>query len=99
VEALRPLPASLRKLWPVRNLGVISGVVFLGLAVALPLLITHSDAVTLTSIMAFSIVGLSIGLLTGLGGQLTLGQFGIAAIGAVISLDVAGSTGNYPLAF
>ena len=98
VQALRPVPAALQRLWPVRNLGMIVGGLALLVTAALPIFISNSSSVTVTAIMAFSIVGLSIGVLTGLGGQLTLGQFAIAAIGAVISYYVSRHSGNFPLA-
>ncbi|MHB2022124.1 MAG: ABC transporter permease subunit [Mycobacteriales bacterium] len=98
VQALRPVPEALRRIWLVRNLGNLVGLVSLAVAVALPLLITNSLSVSFTGIFAFSIVGLSIGILTGLGGQLTLGQFAVAAIGAVISYYVSSHTHDFVLA-
>ena len=58
---------------------------------AAPVVMTNASSVTLTTIMAFAIVGLSVGIVTGLGGQLSLGQFAIAAIGAVVSYKVSSS--------
>ena len=98
VQALRPVPEPLRQLWLVRNLGSLVGVVAVVAACLLPAMITNSLAVNFTAIFAFSIVGLSIGILTGLGGQLTLGQFAIAAVGATVSYALASHTGDYPLA-
>lgn len=98
VQALRPVPDVLRRIWVVRNLGPMCGIFALALAVCLPLVISNSASVTVTGIIAFSIVGLSIGILTGLGGQLTLGQFAVAAMGAVISYYVSRHTGDFPLA-
>lgn len=98
VQALRPVPDALRQIWIVRNLGRIFGLTAVALGCLLPLVISNSLAVSFTSIYAFAIVGLSIGVLTGLGGQLTLGQFAVAAIGATISYYVAHSSGDYALA-
>lgn len=53
----------------------------------------------MTGVFALAIVGLWVGLLTGLGGQLTLGQFGVAAVGGVISYYVSSHTGNFILSF
>ncbi|MGH2603703.1 MAG: ABC transporter permease subunit, partial [Dehalococcoidia bacterium] len=97
-EALRPVPDVLRRIWLVRNLGAITAAVSLGFVVVLPLFISNSDAVTVTAMMGFAIVGLSVGVLTGLGGQLTLGQFAVGAMGAVVSYYVSSSTGNFPMA-
>ena len=98
VQALGPVPDVLRQFWVVRNLGRLVAGAALALAVLLPLTISNSLAVDFTGIFAFSIVGLSIGLLTGLGGQLTLGQFAIAAIGAVISYAISSRTGDFAVA-
>lgn len=97
-EALRQVPDVLRRIWLVRNLGKITGGVALGLVVLLPFFISNSDAVTVTGMMGFAIVGLSVGILTGLGGQLTLGQFAVGAMGAVVSYYVSSRTGNFPMA-
>jgi ABC-type branched-subunit amino acid transport system ATPase component/ABC-type branched-subunit amino acid transport system permease subunit len=98
VQGLRPIPQKLQQLWLVRSLGPIVAVSFIAVLAILPLFITNSLSVTFTGIIGFSIVGLSIGILTGLGGQLTLGQFAIAAIGAVVSFEVSSRIGDFPLA-
>ena len=98
VQGLRPIPDKLQNLWAVRAMGpIVTILIITGLAI-LPLFITNSLSVTFTGIIAFAIVGLSIGVLTGLGGQLTLGQFAVAAIGAVVSYQVSSRIGNFPLA-
>ena len=99
VQALRPLPDALRELWLVRHLGAVVGIAGLGVAAALPLVITHSASVTLSGIFALAIVGLSLGIVTGLGGQLSLGQFAVAAVAAVVSYQVTIHGGNFVLAF
>ena len=99
VQAWRPIPEALRRVWLVRNLGRVIGLTLLVVALLLPIVASDSASITLTSIMAFSIVGLSVGVITGLGGQLSLGQFALAAVGAVISYEVSRRTGNFFLAF
>jgi len=99
VQPWRPLPEHIARLWPVRNLGRFVGVAVVVIAAAMTLVITNSAAITLVGVMGFVIVGLSVGVITGLGGQLSLGQFAIAAIGATISYHVSVRTGNFPLAF
>lgn len=99
VQAIRPLPEELRSLWLLRSVGSIVGIFTLAIAVLLPLMITHSAAISLTVIFAFAIVALSIGVITGLGGQLTLGQFAFAGVGAVVSYHVSMRIGWFPLAF
>ncbi|MGW1616741.1 ABC transporter permease subunit [Streptomyces sp. NPDC002285] len=97
VEATRAVPEALRRLWPVRNLGRTVALLSLMIALSLPLFITNSAADRLNAIIAFAIVGLAVGILTGLGGQLTLGQFAVAAVGALVSCLVSNSTGNFAL--
>ncbi|HEX3899266.1 MAG TPA: ATP-binding cassette domain-containing protein [Mycobacteriales bacterium] len=95
----RPIPSVLRQLPSVRALGpALTVVVLAGLAL-LPLGITNADSVTMTQILSFVIVGFSVGLVTGLGGQLSIGQFGIAAVGAIASYEIASRTHDYLLSF
>jgi ABC-type branched-subunit amino acid transport system ATPase component/ABC-type branched-subunit amino acid transport system permease subunit len=99
VQALRPVPDALRGIWLVRNMAWLVAAVAVAAGALLPFVITNSLAVSFTGIYAFSIVGLSIGILTGLGGQLTLGQFAVAAIGGTLSYYVAAHTADFALAF
>jgi ABC-type branched-subunit amino acid transport system ATPase component/ABC-type branched-subunit amino acid transport system permease subunit len=99
VQALRPVPEKLREIWLIRHLGAVVGLLALAGAVALPLVIAHSAAVTLSGIFALVIVGLSLGIVTGLGGQLSLGQFGVAAIAGVVSYFVTSHGGHFAVAF
>jgi ABC-type branched-subunit amino acid transport system ATPase component/ABC-type branched-subunit amino acid transport system permease subunit len=85
--------------WSIRNLGYLAAGVGLAAALLMPVLTTNATSVTLTVIMAFSIVGLSVGIVTGLGGQLSLGQFALAGVGATVSYVVTFQTGNYLLGF
>ncbi len=96
--ALQPwaaLPDSLRRVWAVRNLGRITAGLALVVAVAIGAMVSNSTAVTLVAIAAFSLVGLSLGVITGLGGQLSLGQFALAGVGATASYAVTSRYGNF----
>ena len=99
VQAWRPVPRDLQTRWIVRHLGAVVGILVLGLAAALPIFITHSASVIMTLIISFSIIGLSVGIVTGLGGELSLGQLAIGAVGAVASYVVSRHTGNFVLSF
>ena len=98
VQAWRPIPDELRQLWLVRNAGALVGAAALVVGLLLPAVASNSASITLVSIMAFSIIGLSVGIITGSGGQLSLGQFAVAAIGGTVSFAVSSRTGNFPLA-
>ncbi len=99
VQPWAPLSEGLRKVWAVRNLGWITAGAGIVLAVILGLVVTNATAVILVVILAFGLVGISLGIVTGLAGQLSLGQFAVAAVGAVASSAVAAQTGNFFLAF
>ena len=98
VQGWRPLPEVYRRVWSIRHMGKVVGVVLLVLALAVPRFSTFAQAFALSTIFAVGIAGLSLGLITGLSGQLSLGQFGIAAIGGWAAWYTAAQTGNYPLA-
>ncbi len=76
-----------------------TGMVALAAAAALPLFISNRNAITMVSIMGFAVVGLSVGIITGLGGQLSLGQFGIAAVGAWASYELSSRIEHFELSF
>lgn len=99
VQALRPVPEAMQKLWLVRNLGMVTGAVLVILAALLPLVISNSNSIKMVTIFGFAVVGLSVGVVTGLGGQLSLGQFAIAGIGAWASFEVSSRIGHFELAF
>jgi ABC-type branched-subunit amino acid transport system ATPase component/ABC-type branched-subunit amino acid transport system permease subunit len=98
VQAMRPLPEAYQRVWFIRQLGMIVGIVFVGLVALIPVVASNSQTNTFIGIMTAAIVGLSIGLLTGLGGQLTLGQYAIAAVGAIVSFQISRRIGDFPLA-
>src|SRR3954464_2658548 len=98
VQGLRPIPQRLQEIWLIRALPMLLAVTFIAVLAILPLFITNSLSVTFTGIMGFAIVGLSIGVLPGRGGQLALGQFAVAGVGAVVSFQVSRRIGDFPLA-
>jgi ABC-type branched-subunit amino acid transport system ATPase component/ABC-type branched-subunit amino acid transport system permease subunit len=53
----------------------------------------------MSEIYAVAVVGISLGILTGLGGQVSLGQFAIAAVGGVVAYKVMSHGGNAVLAY
>ncbi|GAB2921515.1 branched-chain amino acid ABC transporter permease/ATP-binding protein [Micromonospora polyrhachis] len=89
-----PLPAAYQRVWLLRNLGrVVAGVGF-AVATVLAFVISNETASVLIAIIGFTLVGLSIGLVTGVAGELSLGQFAFAGIGAAVSVQVSVRTGN-----
>jgi len=98
VQGWRPLPEAYRSAWAIRHGGKVLALVLLAAALVVPRVSTFAQAFALSTIFAVGIAGLSLGVITGLSGQLSLGQFGIAAIGAWAAWYTGGQTGNFPLA-
>ncbi|MEY2470553.1 MAG: hypothetical protein QOF21_3251 [Actinomycetota bacterium] len=99
VQPWPPLSRALRNSRTVRFLGSGVGIAALAVAVVIPVLVSNQTSTTLTVILAIALIGLSLGIVTGLGGQLSLGQFALAGVGAAVSIHIADATGNFPLAF
>jgi len=99
VQAWPPVPERLQQVWAIRNLGMLVAAVSLVAALLVPILSTNATSVVFVTILAFSIVGLSLGIITGLGGQLSLGQFALAGVGALASYVVDQHTSNLLLGF
>ncbi|MEV6342785.1 branched-chain amino acid ABC transporter permease/ATP-binding protein [Actinoplanes sp. NPDC051851] len=62
--------------------------------VALAYLVSNSTASVLTTVCGYALVGLSVIVVTGIAGELSLGQFGFAGIGAAAAVQVASASGN-----
>ncbi len=95
VQAARPLPLAIRSVWSVRLLSPLVLTMFVLLFATLPSLVSNSTCVKLTATFALVVLGLSVGVITGLGGQLSLGQFALGAVGAYVSYQVSRHTGNF----
>jgi ABC-type branched-subunit amino acid transport system ATPase component/ABC-type branched-subunit amino acid transport system permease subunit len=94
----RPVPEQLAELWTVRNLGRVVAALFALFLVVIALVSSNVTATTFTGLLGSAMVALSVGILTGLGGQLTLGQFAIAGVAATVSFKLAADMGGNPLA-
>ena len=82
----RPIPDVLKDAWWVRNLQRIASIVLLIAAASVPLLSdTPSKLIIYSTIVVYAICALSVTIVTGWGGQLSLGQMGLAGLGAFSS--------------
>ena len=80
----KPVPERLRQVPWVRLLTPIAVGVAIAIAVALPFLFPGASKVfLLTRMLAFAMIGLSVTVLTGWAGQLSLGQFAFVGLGAM----------------
>ena len=83
---VREIPENLRDVWWVKRLNVLVLGVLLAAAVAVPLLITTPSRLLLYALIGcFAICALSLTVLTGWAGQLSLGQMAFAGIGALLA--------------
>lgn len=88
------LPDRFLEVWSIRNCGRVVGLALALGAALLPLFVSNRTSFVLIAVISFAIVGVAIGLLTGLGGQLSLGQFAFGAVGAAVSIVVLRESGN-----
>ena len=70
----------------------------LALALILPAFLDNSRTFLFARIFVFAVIGLSLTVLTGWGGQLSLGHFAFVAVGAVVTSRLAGHV-PLPLVF
>ena len=93
------IPERMRELWWVRRLGLLTGGAALALAVALPLIVTSASRTYLLSrVLIFAIVGLSVTVLSGWAGQLSLGQFAFVGLGAITASSLVNRGMSFPVA-
>ena len=84
---VRPIPERLRQIWWVRNLNGFGFALLFGTLAIIPLLVTTSAGILVwTNILLFAMVALSLTVLTGWAGQLSLGQFAFVGLGALSTL-------------
>ncbi|HEY4332843.1 MAG TPA: ABC transporter permease [Ilumatobacteraceae bacterium] len=84
-EEVRPLPADTVRLPLMRLARWGSAVVVLGLLVLLPIVLRVDRLIQATEIVVFCVIGLSLMVLTGWAGQISLGQMGFVAVGGAVS--------------
>ena len=81
----RAIPAELRDVPSVRSLRRSFAVTVAVLLLASPYVLSPSQTSTLATTVVYAIVGMSLLVLTGWAGQVSLGQFGFAAVGAYVA--------------
>lgn len=84
-NAVRPVPRALQDVAWVKWMNWIGAGVALAFAAALPLFLSNSQTFLLTSVVSFAILALSVTVLTGYAGQISLGQVGFFGVGAAAS--------------
>jgi len=93
------IPERLRGMWWVRRIGPLAGGAGLAVALALPLVFTSATRNFLFSrVLIYAIVGLSVTILSGWAGQLSLGQFAFVGLGALTATALVGRGMSFPVA-
>jgi ABC-type branched-subunit amino acid transport system permease subunit len=87
-QVIRPVPRALQGLAIVRAMNWGALAAFVAVAALVPQLLSNSQTFAATSVLTFAIVGLSVTILTGYGGQISLGQIGFFGIGAATSYQL-----------
>ena len=88
-SAARPIPERLRSLWWVRRMTPLVAGLCLLVALAAPLLLdAPSQTFALSRMLLFALIGLSVTVLTGWAGQLSLGQFAFVGLGAFVTVGL-----------
>src|SRR5207248_11596876 len=95
VRGCEPLPEAYRQVWLIRDFGRVLALIGIAIALALPAVLTNDRTSLLIVVAIFTLVGLSVGVVTALGGQLTLGQFALAGVGAIASYHATSAAGIF----
>ena len=93
IDVVRPLAAWQRRLAAVRwgRLAVWAAVV--AVVVAVPAVLTPSRVFLASDVLIYAMVAISLVVVTGWSGQISLGQFGIVAIGAAVAARLSADVG------
>ena len=92
------IPDAYRQVLMIRWAPAAVAAAALGAAVLLPVWISNQHAFVLSTALGFAIVAVSVSFLTGIGGQLSLGQVAFGAVGALAAVVVLRHTGSLTVA-
>ena len=83
VDEVRPVPEVIARLPEVRAVRWGGAAVLTAVVLWLPTWLSPSDALLASSVLIFGIIGLSLLVLTGWAGQVSLGQMGFVGLGVL----------------
>jgi branched-chain amino acid transport system permease protein len=89
VKEVRPIPTELRNVPEVRRGMALLAVVVGGIVLGAPFLLGQNQAGEATVMVIYAIIGVSLVVLTGWAGQISLGQYAIAGVGSVAAAGLA----------
>jgi ABC-type branched-subunit amino acid transport system ATPase component/ABC-type branched-subunit amino acid transport system permease subunit len=82
VREVRRVPTVLRRLPEVRLTKILLAVALAGIAIGIPFMVTGSRVILLTYTAIYGIIAISLVVLTGWAGQISLGQFAFVGVGS-----------------
>ena len=85
---LKPIPAALRKLPEVIGGRIVVGLIAVGLIFMIPFVAGPGTILEYTAALIYGIIALSLVVLTGWSGNVSLGQFAFAGVGGVVAADL-----------
>ena len=94
VKEVRGIPAELRDLREVRIARAAVWVFVAALALGAPFIAGDERIFNVTPILMYAMVAISLVILTGWAGQISLGQFGIVGVGAAVAGGLAANHGQ-----
>jgi branched-chain amino acid transport system permease protein len=93
VKEFRPIPAELRSVPDVVTARLVVSLVVGAIILGLPFIVGDLNTGAATKMLVFAMVGVSLVILTGWAGQISLGQFAISGIGAAVAGGLAANHG------
>ncbi|HZT67089.1 MAG TPA: ABC transporter permease [Acidimicrobiales bacterium] len=93
IREVRPIPNELRRLPEVRAGIRLFQLIVAAVAVAVPVILSTSQTYLAALVLIYAIVGLSLLVLTGWAGQISLGQFALAGFGGATTALLYGRHG------
>lgn len=94
---VRSVPAELRSLPEVRITRWVAAALTVAVLVALPFGLSTAQSIKATTVIAFAIVGVSLVVLTGWAGQVSLGQMAFVAWGGAVAASATDAWGVDPI--
>jgi len=92
-DEVRPIPAALARLPVVRLVRVGGLALLLSIAVALPYVLSVDRSLKSSAVLIYALLGLSVVVLTGWAGQVSLGQVALFAVGAAVGAKATSEWG------
>lgn len=88
-EEIRDVPPELRRVPEVVVTRAVLALVLVAAILSLPLFLGTADLIKATAVAVFAIIGVSVIILTGWAGQVSLGQMAFVAVGAAVTAKLS----------